>query len=85
MVVSGVAPSKGDLSVGEGDQAMVGDGHAVGVAARILEDIFGAAEGRFGVDDPVLSEQWPEPGSEDLRLGERCQIAGKMKPALLKG
>ncbi len=42
IVVSGVAPTEGDLSVGEGDQAMVGDGHAMGVAAQILEDIFGA-------------------------------------------
>ena len=85
IVVSGVAPTEGDLSVGEGDQAMVGDGHAMGVAAQILEDIFGAAEGWFRVDDPVFSEQWPEPGSEDLRLREQCQIAGKMKLTTLKG
>lgn len=51
---------------------MVGDGHTMRVAAQILEDIFGAAEGRFRVYDPVLSEQGPEPGSEDLRLRELC-------------
>jgi hypothetical protein len=36
---------------------MVGDGHAMGVAAQILEHIFGATEGRFGVDHPILSEE----------------------------
>lgn len=57
IVVSGIAPTKSDLSIGEGDQAMVGDSHAVGVAAHILENIVGAAEGWFGVNDPVLSKQ----------------------------
>ena len=64
---------------------MVGDGHAMGVAAEILEHIFGAAEGWLGVDDPVFSEQKPEPGSEDFRWREPCQISGKVKLAVLKG
>ncbi len=64
---------------------MVGDGHAMGVAAQVLEHIVGAAEGWFGVNDPVFSEQWPEPGSEDLGLREQSQIAGKVQLAMLKG
>ena len=51
---------------------MIGDGYAMGVAAQILEHIFGAAEGAFGVDHPVLSEQWPQPGGEGFRVGERA-------------
>jgi len=47
---------------------MVGDGHAMGVTAEIVEHIFGAAEGWFGVNDPVFSEQRSEPGSEDFGL-----------------
>ena len=61
VVVSRVAPTKGDLLVGTRYESMVGDGHAMGVAAQILEHILGATEGRFGVDHPVLSEQWPQP------------------------
>ena len=53
-----IAPAKGDLAIGKGHQAMVGDGHAMGVAAQILEHVLGAAEGAFGVDHPVLAEQW---------------------------
>ena len=59
VVVSGIAPTKSDLAVHKRDQAMVGDSHAVGVAAQILEDILGATERWFGVDHPVVSEQWP--------------------------
>ena len=63
---------------------MVGDGHAMGVTAEILEHIVGAAEGWFGVDDPVFSEQRSEPGSEDLRLREQSQIAGEVQLVTLK-
>ncbi len=56
IVVSRVAPTKGDLAIGQRDQSMIGDGHAMSVAAEILEYILGAAEGWFGVDDPVSSE-----------------------------
>src|SRR6202162_3318481 len=61
VVVSGVAPTKSDLSFGERDQAMIRDGYAMGVAAQILEHILGASARRCGIDHPVLSEQWPEP------------------------
>jgi hypothetical protein len=64
---------------------MVGDGHAMGVSAEILEHIVGAAEGWFGVDDPVFSEQRSEPGSEDLGLREQSQIAREVQLAMLKG
>jgi len=64
---------------------MVGDCHAVGVTAEILQYILGTTEGWFGVDDPVFVKQWPEPGSKDLGLNEQCQIAGKVKLAMLKG
>jgi hypothetical protein len=33
VVVSGVAPAKGDLVIGQGDESVVGDGDAMGVVA----------------------------------------------------
>jgi len=39
---------------------MVGDGDAMGVAGEVVEDMLGAAEGRLGVDDPVLLAELPE-------------------------
>ena len=57
--VSGIAPTKSDLPFGKGDQAMIGDGYAMGVAAQILEHILGATERWFRVNYPVLSKQRP--------------------------
>src|SRR6266481_1683385 len=52
---------------------MIGDSHAVGVAAEILQHILGATEGTFQVHHPVLSKQWPEPSSEDLATKDLTQ------------
>jgi hypothetical protein len=57
----------------------------MGVAAQVLEHILGAAEGWFGVDDPIFAEERSQPGSEVLGLREPSQIAGKMKLTILKG
>ena len=74
IVVSGIAPAKSHLAIGNGDEAMVGDGHAMGVAAEILQHILGTTEGTFQVDHPVFSKQWPEPSSEDLGFGEQYLV-----------
>ena len=50
---------------------MVGDGHAMGVAAQILEYVLWASKRPFGINHPVFSEQRPQPGSKDFRLSER--------------
>ena len=83
--MSGVAPAKSDLVFGKRDQAMVGDGHAMGVAAQILEHILGAAKGWFRVDHPVFSEQGPQPGGEDFRLSQPYQVSGELELAFLEG
>ena len=54
--MSGVAPVKGDLLTSQRDESMVGDGHAMGVTAQIVEHMFWAPEGMFRVDHPILSE-----------------------------
>lgn len=46
----------------------------MGVAAEILEHIVGTAEGSFGVNDPVSSEQWPEPGAKILGCASRARF-----------
>lgn len=64
---------------------MVGDGHAMGVAAQILEYILGATEGTFQVHHPILSEQWPQPGGEDLRLRKKLEVSPEVELAILEG
>ena len=57
----------------------------MGVAAKIVEYVLGAAERWFGVDDPIFPKQWAETGGEDLRLCEWSQIARKVQLPSLKG
>jgi hypothetical protein len=84
-VVSGVAPAKGDLAVRQCDQAMVGDGDAVSIAAEIVQDILGSAEGWFGVDDPVFAEERTQPGREELGMSERREFSGQVQLTALEG
>ena len=41
------------------DQATVGDGDPVGIAAEIGQHLLGRAERRLGIDDPVLATKLP--------------------------
>src|SRR5580700_8485691 len=44
VAVSGVAPAKGDVAVGQSNQPMVGDSDAVSVSAEIAQHMFWPAE-----------------------------------------
>ena len=49
-----VSPTEGDLSIRKRDQPVVGNGHSMGVAAEIFENMFRAAERALAVDDPIF-------------------------------
>ena len=69
--VVGVAEAHG--AVAEAAQALVADGDPVRVAAEVVEDLFGAGEGRLGVDHPLGLAGWSEVLGEAPRVGERLQ------------
>ena len=50
-----VGVAKAPEPVAEAAQALVSDGDPVGVAAEVVEDLFGAGEGRLGVRPPTRS------------------------------
>jgi len=52
-----IAPAEADAIAVEGGDAVVGNGHAVGVAPEIAQDLLRPAEGRLGVDVPLLLAQ----------------------------
>ena len=56
---------------------MVGDGHPMGVSAQVVEDLLGAPERRFAVDDPIPTEEWAQESGESFGRGERLQLAVK--------
>lgn len=66
----------------EADEAMVRDRDTVGVAGEIVENVFGTAEGRLGVDDPVLGKEPPEEMLEAFRCGELLERAVELELAL---
>jgi hypothetical protein len=73
---------EGDLAVDEGDDAVVGDGDPVRVAAEIAEDVLGAAKGRLGVDDPLLGVELLLEGLPGQRMGELGRGACEVELAL---
>src|SRR5882724_10071140 len=69
--VGGVAPAEGDVAVGESNQPAVGNGDTMGVGAEIAQHMFWHAERPFGVDDPVVTEQYPQPCGKGARFRKR--------------
>ena len=59
VAVSGVAPAKSYVALGESNQPAVGNGNAVGIGTEIAQCVFWPAERALGVDDPVVAEQYP--------------------------
>src|SRR5262249_3072830 len=85
VAVSGVAPAKGYVALGESNQPAVGDGDAVGVSAEIAQHMFWAAERPFGVDNPLVTEQYPQPRGESARLCQRQEMSVELECAGMKG
>lgn len=52
-----IAPTEGDALSIKGQQAMIRDGNAVSVPAKIAQYLLRSAEGRLGIDNPVLAAQ----------------------------
>jgi len=84
VAVGGIAPTKSDLAIGKRDQAMVGDGHAMGVTAEILQHIFRAAEGRLQLHHPLFSKQCSSPSGEGLGICQQLQIGMEVELTILK-
>ena len=49
--------AEGDLAVLQGDEPVVGDGHAMRVTGQVFEDVPRVLHGLFGEDDPLLVAQ----------------------------
>jgi hypothetical protein len=61
VIVCIISPEKRNITVPVGEDAVIADGDPVGISAEVLENTFGATEGRFAIDDPLLFiELFPE-------------------------
>src|ERR1035441_2770802 len=79
VAMRGVSPAKGDVAIGESDQSGVGDGDAMSVSAEIAQHMLRSSEGRLGIDNPVLTEQHPQPCGEGPRFGEWQEAAVELE------
>ena len=78
VLVAIVLPLESDAAIGGRQKALIGNGHAVGVSAEVLEDLLRPAERRLGVDDPLFLAQWHQILGELGWFGERFQLAEKL-------
>jgi len=79
-----ILPAESNLIVLESDEAVVGDGHAMGVAGEVAEHMMRPAKGWLGIDHPVLAEESTQEGAESLVVFERLERSGKGELVLLE-
>src|ERR1700736_6049186 len=75
VAVSIIFPPKGDLAICQGDQSVVGNGHAVRVPGQILEYVFWSAKRRLSINDPILPEQLPQKGVKRFGFAQMFEPA----------
>ena len=63
--------AEGHLAVLQGDEPLVGDGDAMGIAGQVLQDMLGVLERFFGIDDPLLGRA--------ASARNRCQGVGSAR------
>ena len=80
-----VLPGKAHPAVGKRDQPTVGDGDAMRIAAEISQHLFGPAEWRLGIDDPVGLSELSEARGECGGIGEAREIAKETQLASREG
>jgi len=80
-----VLPGKAHLALGKRDQPAVGDGDTMRIAAEISQHLFGPAEWRLGIDDPVGPSELSEARGECGGIGEVREIAKETQLASREG
>jgi hypothetical protein len=81
VIVGIISPEKRDIAIMVGKDAVIADGDPVGISAEVLENTFGATEGRFAIDDPLLLIELFSEGFEVAWFLEMTDTAGEDKIA----
>ena len=74
-----VFPLEGDLTLFERQQTPIRDGHAMSVAAQILQYVLRSAKGGLGVNHPLGLFQRRQITGESERVAQRFQIAEELE------
>ena len=72
-----ISPGECHFSILERDQAMVGNGHSMSIAAEIFENLLRPAEWAFAVNDPLVAVEVTDEGMKGLRIRKMLQLTVK--------
>jgi len=81
LAIFGVALLEADMAVRQTTQPAIGDGDAVGITSPIFKHVLGTAEGRHGIDDPLLLAELVEQSTKAHRVSERRHLPVELKLA----
>jgi len=76
-----VLPAERHVVIVHADQPMVGDGDFVRISREVLENVCRPAEGRLGVDNPVITHRRIRQGFKRSRIGQAAQPALRPRTA----
>ena len=76
-----ILPSECDAIAIDADEAGIGDGNAMRVAAEISQHLRGSSKGRLGIDDPVDAPRFFDNAIECGRIGQVGDVAKEPKLA----
>lgn len=74
-----IAPAEGNLPMLEGEEAVMRNGHPMGVRTEIPQHLFRAAERSFAIGDPAAGEELVDEASKHSRLRQTSQQTVKLK------
>src|SRR6478735_11204955 len=80
-----ILPTEGDAIAVHADEAGIGDGNAMGIAAEIGQHLFGSGKWRLGIDHPVDTPRFFDNVIECRRIGQVGDIAKELKLAQIVG
>ena len=67
------------------EQAVVGNGHTVGIAAHVVDNLLRSGKGRFGVDDPFGLLEGSDIGTKLVGVSQFFNRAEKLELAGVEG
>ena len=79
-----VFPTERNSIILEGNQSMVGDGNAVRITSKVVENMLGTAEGRLGVDNPMLVEELSKKPAKATWISKTLERAVELELVLTK-
>jgi hypothetical protein len=80
-----IFPLEAYLAIGDIQQAMVRDRHAVGIAANVVKHLLRARKGPLGIDHPLGLSEWRQVGSPFAIIPKPIQGVKELQLARIEG